>query len=277
MKDFNELMNKIKKYNQEHPTAARQGLRLKDIEQGQLHHCKNSEKHPEFFYLIMNSDGNDCKIIPGSLDGIMAGPKDIVLPKSEMGEFIFLSLDLAAELPKASIGKGFAALDGNTFKRVRASLNTFETGKNGDIPSFAFSLPYAGKHDSRIAYHADLKAVLDSAMNRGKVFFIDFTAESTALAAAKDETFDIELAIQGISQHLLITFDPENKQMVIHAMEADGETTNTLDGWSVYDESNASFGKIKNGFLDISGKKAGKTGLVLRSPDGICYHLEPVK
>ena len=277
MKNFDELIKKIRKYNQEHPTTARQGLRLDDIEQGQLHRCKNSEEHPEFFYLILDSDGNDCKIIPGSLDGIMAGPEDIVLPKSVMGDFIFLSLDLAAELPKDSIGKGFAVLDENTFKRVRASLNTFETGKDGNIPSFAFSLPYAGKYDSRIAYHADLKAVLDSAMNRGIVFFIDFTAESTALAAAKDETFDMELAIHGISQHLLITFDPENKQMVIHAIEADGETTNTLDGWSVYDESNVSFGKIKNGFLDISGKKAGRTGLVLRSPDGICYHLEPVK
>ena len=277
MKNFDELIKKVRKYNQDHPTTARQGLRLDDIEQGQLHRCKNSEEHPEFFYLILDTDGDNCKIIPGSLDGIMAGPDDIVLPKSVLGDFIFLSLDLVAKLPKDSIGNGFAVLDDKTFERIRVSLNTFETGNKGDIPSFAFSLPYAGKYDSRIAYHADLKSVLDSAMNRGTVFFIDFTAESTALAAAKDESFDMELAIRGTAQCLLITFDPGNQQMVIHAIEADGEMTKALDGWSVYDERNILLGEIKNGFLDISGKNSGKTGLVLRSPDGGYYHLEQKK
>lgn len=141
--NFEEMINQVRKYNHEHPTTARQGLYLETIEPGQLHRCKNSVEHTEFFYLILEDEGDTCRIIPGSLDGFMAGPEDMVLPKDVMGDFVFLASSMEKSVAKDKIGHGFAILDEHTFNLVKAR-------------SYSKGLPFT-PWDSRKIYREELR------------------------------------------------------------------------------------------------------------------------
>ena len=144
-------------------SSAKQGLESEEKFPGMLYRTAQFKDHPEVFYLLTSVDGETCDIIPGSLDGIMAGPDDIVLPKSALGDFVFLSLDLAATLPVSSLGKGFAMLDNNTYNRIIDSQIQYDTGEAGDRPSYCFGLSYISQHDSRIAYHEVLGDIVQQA------------------------------------------------------------------------------------------------------------------
>ena len=132
MKSFEEFISRVREYNQRHPLSATQNVHLTRIEAAQLHRC-NSEENPEFFYLIIGRDGDQFNVIPGSLDGIMAGPNDMVLPKSVMGGFTFFALDLADSLPENAIGDGFAILDKKSFQKVVDSLAVYRAAGNGTV------------------------------------------------------------------------------------------------------------------------------------------------
>lgn len=289
MRTFEEIIGEIREQNSRISLSAKQNLDLKSIKPGQLHRIKNAGENTEFFYLVTNCEKEIVDVIPGSLDGLMAGPEDIVLPKTVMGGFIFLSMDLAGTLPKDALGEGFALLDAATYNRIIDSQIKYETGEEGEQASFPFALPYTGKSDSRILYHEKLALCVTDAQEKlsleevpdtvslPEAFFTLFKfKESMALAAASSQDiYEGEFAISGIPQTLYVTFDPEEKQLVIRALEANGELSSGLDNWSIYDEK-GKLGEILDGVLDLHYTPGNQLLLALQDPDGKTHKLEPV-
>ena len=288
MKTFNEFILEIRKRNSERPLSAKQNLNLKKIKPGQLHRIKNSGENTEFFYLVTNFDNGICDVIPGSLDGLMAGPDDIVLPKSVLGGFVFLSLDMAATLPEEAVGEGFAILDTDTYNRIIDSQIKYETDEEGEQPSYPFALPYTGKNDSRIDYHEKLSICVSEAQENlcweqeacimPKEFFCVFKfAENAAFAAAATQNiYEKELAVAGVEQSLYVTLDPEEKQLVIHVLDKNGEPSCALDHWCIYDED-GKLGELIDGVLDIYYPQKEQISLGLQNNTGEFCTLEPLK
>lgn len=161
MKEFINYLELLKERLEN--LKATQDVELLDLAPGQLHRWAEFEELPELFYLITEINDDYCDVIPGSLDAVMAGTGDIILPKDVLGDFVFLSLDMAATLPRKALGKGFAILDDATYDRVIDSQIEFETGSKGATPSFPFAaLGFAGREDSRRIYHQKMSEIIQN-------------------------------------------------------------------------------------------------------------------
>ena len=94
MNDVEKLFEEIKNSDPA-PTSALQGLDLPQPETKQLHPAKFQLENvddtdiQDFFLLItgINEKENSCEVIPGSFEGMMAGPDDIVLPENVLGQW----------------------------------------------------------------------------------------------------------------------------------------------------------------------------------------------
>ena len=122
-------MDKIKKkikeltdINRANPILTQYIENVTTLECGQLCRTAEFKKNPDIFYLITEVEEKSCKVIPGSFDAYMAGVNDIILPRNVTGNFVFLSLDLVAEIKREAIGKIFAKLDEQTYNRIIDSV-----------------------------------------------------------------------------------------------------------------------------------------------------------
>ena len=160
MENLNQFLEQLHQNIKNNPTSAEQGLNLTTPQPAQIHWPQNQED-PDLFYLITEVFDNYCEVIPGSFDSMMACDDDIILPKSVFGNFVFLSLNLAATLPVSAIGKGFARLNDETYNRVIDSQIEYETGEKGEYASFPFAtLPYANPQDPRKIYHDNIASII---------------------------------------------------------------------------------------------------------------------
>lgn len=158
---------------EEYPHPAKQQLHPAKY---QLEHIEDEEIQ-EFFFLITGIDekNNTCEVISGSFDGLKAGPEDIVLPKSVLGQYVYLSPGIGGTVPTESLGTGFAVLDTPTFECICKAQNEYKAGKVQPIPSWPRAMRYISDHDDRIAYHEMQKSLLQAiqreAVHPKKKFF----------------------------------------------------------------------------------------------------------
>ena len=175
MKDIKNILEELRANVADNATSASQGLKLEDVKVQQLHPSQEQLKQLEntdiqdFFFLVTQVDENTCKVIAGSMDGIMAGPNDIVLPKNVLGQYVYLSLDMQATIPKNALSAGFAILDKDSYNRIIASCQEFAGDPAGKIPAYSRAMPYISDHDDRIEYHKKQRELLvDIQKNYGK-------------------------------------------------------------------------------------------------------------
>ena len=294
---FDKLLRLIK----ENPPSARQGLNTEKKTPGMLCRTTEFEANPDLFYLVTEIDGNYCDIIPGSLDGIMAGPDDIVLPKNVLGDFIFLSLDLAATLPVKALGKAFAMLDNDTYNRIIDSQIKYETGEKGDSPSYSFGLPYISKFDSRVAYHeiitdlvqqaqapvysevfANAAEPIDFAATVKKWFQSQFTpafdAPEVALAAAAArKNPQAECTVAGFTGSVILEYSIMEKQLHIDFYDADGNIEKQqFENWKIVNEQGDTLGSVRGGTAIVPMAEFNPR-ICLIDPEGNIHAFTPVK
>lgn len=161
------ILQELRSTNATNPTTAIQGVRLEELKNRQLHPSHEQLKRLEntdiqdFFFLITEVNDVTCNVIPGSLDGVMAGPNDIVLPKSVLGQYVYLSMDMQTTVPKSALSDGFAILDDECYQRIMASCKEFADGSVGEIHPYSRAMPYISDHDDRIEYHNKQKLLLE--------------------------------------------------------------------------------------------------------------------
>ena len=161
------ILQELLSTNAQNPTTAVQGVKLKELKNRQLHPSCEQLNHlestdiQEFFFLITEVNDVTCKVIPGSLDGVMAGPNDIILPKNVLGQYVYLSMDMQTTVPKSALSDGFAILDDECYQRIMASCKEFADGSVGEIHPYSRAMPYISDHDDRIEYHNKQKLLLE--------------------------------------------------------------------------------------------------------------------
>ena len=264
------VFEKLSRLIKENPLSARQGLNTEEKTPGMLCRTAWFEANPNLFYLVTEIDGKYCDIIPGSLDGIMAGPDDIVLPKKVLGDFIFLSLDLAATLPVRALGKAFAMLDNDTYNRIIDSQIKYEIGEEGDSPSYSFGLPYISRFDSRVAYHEIIMDLVQQAQAPvySEVFAnvaepIDFTAivkkwfqdnfvsifempEAVLAAGPARKNPHAECSLAGFP--VLLEYSISEKQLHIDFYDAAGNIEKQqFENWKIVNEQGDTLGSVRSG------------------------------
>ncbi|MBO5791312.1 MAG: hypothetical protein J6S54_02440 [Lentisphaeria bacterium] len=254
----------------QNPPKALQGVKLEMPAAGQLHRLAEFDMYPEWFYLITEVNENYCEVIPGSLDGVMAGTEDIILPEDVMGDYVFLSLDMAATLPIEAVGEGFAVLDDETYNRVIDSQIEYETGQKGDGPSFAFALlGYAGEEDSRRVYHTKIaeliqhwqkelragtfeeKSTDDTWQNRVKEIFesSEFVPafpvrEGTLAAGGEEKDLVCECTVNGFADLITVEYEVKAKTLRIVCFTPDDEYSYLFDQWQIVDRKGEIIGTI---------------------------------
>lgn len=167
MSDVKKALERIKNSNKKN-TSASQGLDLPQPEIKQLHPAKYQLEHvddaeiQDFFLLVTQVDEKQriCEVIPGSFEGLMAGPDDIVLPESVLGQWAYLSLDMVTTVPISSLGNGFAKLDDHSFALVQKAIGEYRQDSSYRKLSLHRAMPYISDHDDRIEYHNKQKELL---------------------------------------------------------------------------------------------------------------------
>ena len=261
-----------------HPISARQGLVLPVPRPGQLHRTADWAKNPDWFYLVTEVSEDNCEIIPGCFDAMMAGPGDIVLPPEVFGDYVFLSLDMAATLPREAVKIGFAELDVDTYNRVIDSQLEYETGAKGDMPSYPCALPYISRHDPRIAYHKKMSKLIQSEQT-GLV--IEETGSGLILPplwpklpevlAAGDERGNIrkKCSIDTRQEVLSMVFSPTEKRAWIKILNADmSDFSTALDGAEVIDSREKVLGAISSGRCGFAVEADFDGSVAIRLADG---------
>ena len=294
---FEKLLRLIK----ENPLSAKQGLNSEVKTPGMLCRTSEFEANPDLFYLVTEVDEKYCDVIPGSLDGIMAGPDDIVLPKNVLGDFIFLSLDLAATLPADALGKGFAMLDDDTYNRIIDSQIEYDTGEAGDTPSYSFGLPYIRQFDSRIAYHENITDIVQQAQAPAcsEVFANDaepidyaatvkkwfrarfvpvFEVPAAALAAGPaQKNPQAECTLAGFGGSVLLEYSSMEKQLHIDFYDAAGNIEKQrFENWKIADDQGNFIGSVLGGTALIPMPDFTPR-ICLVDPDGNIHAFTPVK
>lgn len=175
----NSTLEKIRAQIKPAEITAKQAVNLPEAAIKQLHRpdillsSLNDINYAEFFLLVTKVDKEYCTVIPGSINGLMAGPNDIVLPKEVLGQFAFLAMDQIMSLPKSVIGIGFAILDDAAFERVEASVLNHQYGIVTSVKPYSYALPFLGENCSRRYYHRAMEE------------FISHIANPAAVPAAK--------------------------------------------------------------------------------------------
>lgn len=274
----------IAKSIKDHPCTAVQGLNEPEVKQMQLHYLKGNDEHPEFFALVMEKTGDKCKVVPGTIDAYSAGTNDVILPRSAMGGYVALSLDMEQEIPVEALGNGFARLDKPTFDRAQESLMRFRGGGMKLAEPLQSAFPYISDHDSRIvARHQLKKAVAEAVRSVGmlllgkemKARIAMFFQELKAKAAEVDEIFTLPVleplkAVAGEESRVRvmacrikdmpgveieIETKIEEPYAVVTAYRND-ELTTDLDGFALVEETGTPLGRLENGKCTIVDVKA---------------------
>lgn len=280
----NNYLAQLKTYIEKHPIRAERCLCLKEIKPGQLHYTKSdSAELADIFYLILDNDGDCFRVLPGSLDGFMGGDNDIILPEDVMGDYTFISLDLAKSLPASAIGNGFAKLDDETLVRIKASFREFNTGVPGEIPSYSFAIPYASDEDPMAIYHENIRDMINQAadfkrtiMFRSEGAPLLFPSMRVSLAAAGEEKNPyVECHIKGYDAVLITAeYDAENAVLRIKCYDKDENYFVGFDSWQVADQTGAVLGRIADGKAIIKNYTAcGDAIISLIDPQQNIYVL----
>lgn len=270
MSNISSYLDLIHQRIKQNSPKALQGVKLEKPAAGQLHRLAEFDMYPEWFYLITEVNDNYCEVIPGSLDGVMASTEDIILPEDVMGDYVFLSLDMAATLPIEAIGEGFAVLDDETYNRVIDSQIEYETGQKGEVPSFAFALlGFAGEEDSRRLYHAKIAELIqhwqkellaevfeeelieDTWQSKVKEIFEStefvpvFPVQEVALAAGEEEKELVcECTVKGFSELVSVEYEVKAKTLRIVCFTPDDEYSYTFDQWQIVGQNGEILGAI---------------------------------
>lgn len=293
----------IAKSIKDHPCTAVQGLKEQEVKQMQLHYLKDNDEHPEFFALVMEMTGDKCKVIPGSLDAYSAGTNDVILPRSAMGGYVALSLDMEQEIPVEALGIGFARLDKPTFDRAQESLMRFHGGGMKLAEPLQSAFPYVGDHDSRLAARRQLKNAVMAAVKsvgmlllgkemkaRIAMFFQELKAKTTEVGgvftlpvlepmrAAAAETSHVRVRVCRVVDmsgvEIEIETHPEESNAVLTAYRND-ELTTELDVLALVDESGTLLGRFENGRCTLVNVKdlAGRPLALYDVQGGTLYAL----
>ena len=280
MNTLNLYFEKLFRLINENPLSARQNLNTEEKIPGMLYRTADFKSAPDIFYLITEVNSEFCEVIPGSLDGIMAGPDDIVLPKNVLGNYIFLSMDMAATLPHNAIGRGFAMLDDKTYNRIIDSQIKYETGEDGDQASYPFGLPYINQKDSRAAYHEHILDIIQNAQDPvySKAFDegaepVDF-AESVkkwfknqfvqvfpepelALAAGPNQSDPhAECLLDGFDGSIVLEYSLMEKILHIDFFDAaENPETQRFENWKIADAEGRILGSVSDGSVMIPMEK----------------------
>lgn len=183
MEDINLILEQLRNTNSAKKNSAVQGVELTEPAPGQLHISKEQIASPEsveihdFFFLVIKVSEKSCNVIPGSWDGIMAGPQDIVLPQDVLGQYVYLSPGMQTTVPREALANGFAILDNETYQRVLVSLTkTSDNGKGKEESPRPFSgaMPYISDFDDRIEYHKTQQELLEKLELKKQVSKIPF-------------------------------------------------------------------------------------------------------
>ena len=261
------------------PLSARQGLHLESPAPGQLHYTK-MPAGSDWFYFIAGVSAPRCEVIPGCFDVLKAGPEDIVLPPGVLGAMVFLSLDLAASVPRQAVGTGFAVLDDATCGRIAVSRQKYEAGLQGDPAAFPFALGYVSRHDPRISYHKKMADFMQREQVKYSVRFRfkPLWTERPALAAG-DETKNIrrKCAIDGRTEVLILEYSPEEHTVWIDLFSADlSARSGALDGMEVVDAGEKVLGVIAGGCCEFAAGPAFDGSIALRGADGVVRVLTAI-
>lgn len=254
--DYQAEIEAIAKSINDHPCTAEQGLKESEVKQMQLHYLKGNDEHPEFFALVMETIGSKCKVVPGTLDAYSAGTNDVILPRSAMGGYVALSLDMEQELPVEALGIGFARLDKPTFVRVQESLARFHgSGLKIEKP-LRSAFPYVSDHDSRIIARCQLKEAVTGAVGfearrekgKGTVWQPFYGREDYALAAGgklpPPEVFIVR------ETELSVVYSPEDQMTTFTFYNRDDEPDSTYDGYGLVG-AGVFLGTFRNGSLRV--------------------------
>lgn len=267
-----------------HPTSARQGLVLPVPRPGQLHRTAGGEENPDWFYLVTEVSEDCCEIIPGCFNALMAGPSDIVLPPDVFGDYVFVSLDMAATLPREAVKTGFAELDVDTYNRIIDSQLEYETGGKGDFPSYPFALPYISRHDPRIVYHKKMAKLIQVEQARLVIAETDsrlilpplWQPEQDVLAAG-DEKGNIrkKCSVDTRSEVLIMEYSPSEKRVWIDVFSSDMKRTSSLDEAEIINAHEQVLGTIAEGCCVLAVEDGFDGSVAIRLKDGcICILAE---
>lgn len=297
-----KILNYIRKQNESHPVLAERGLDLKTIAPGQLHFPLHDNESAEIFYLVLRKCGNYYLVIPGSLHGRMAGGYDIVLPKNVMGDYIFLSLDLAKVLPASTIAKGFARLDETTFSRVEEAYDSYRAGEPGPYP---FALPYASENDPMAKYHEEIRDIINQSADLGQTILNHFQSspelskctmlfprplaiardtglrktpslpfmKTTPTTPASDDKNKVRCRMPGYKDFVfLVEYLPADGILKLLCQAPDGSAASCFDSWRLADDKGVVFCEIRDGKAEVCDLKQWNGALCL--VDGKqCIHV----
>jgi hypothetical protein len=294
------VFEKLFRLVNENPLSARQNLDTEEKIPGLLCRMADFQSNPDIFYLITEINEQYCDVIPGSLDGIMAGPEDIVLPKNVLGNYIFLSLNMAATLPLKAIGKGFAMLDDKTYNRIIDSQIKFETDDDGDQASYPFGLPYISQNDSRIAYHEIIMDIVQHAQAPVYSEVFDEESEPVDFAESVKEWFkksfvpvfhepelalaagsarnnpQSECVLDGFDGSVLLEYSLMEKILHIDFFDAkDNPEKQRFENWKIADAMGQILGSVRDGSVLIPMTEFNPR-ICLVDPDGNIHAFEPV-
>jgi hypothetical protein len=236
------------------PTAE-QGLKLSEPAEGQLHRLRSVGEMPEAFALVTKIKGGNCAVIPGSFDAMEGGPDDLVLPRSVLGDYVTLAMDLARNVSTQALGTGFARLDEESFRNVCESLAEFQ-GTKGARQMYPYALPYIGRDDERIAYHAQLKERVRESQTQALLeqfaSWVLLAPQQGVALAAGGETAMVRMEFIARDGHLSLTMDldPAQKRCYVSVYGGDGEESHAADGWQLHLAADrTSLGTIADGGL----------------------------
>lgn len=291
--NIQNILAKLKEHHRNTQTTAKQNLDLSEIKTGQLHRTLDTEKNYDLFYFIVSKpDAEHSEVLPGTFDSIHAVNTDIILPKNVLGDFIALSLDLAAVIPDSAIGNCFAIPDETTQKRIVASLQQYRSGIPGKIPSYPFGLPPISKHDPCLELHQQIKQVVEEAKTVGDTIIkviVDFAQRikehfklnpepvwnipGQVLAAGDQKQYMADLEIEEIKETISVRYDNEIKRLIINVFNAEGEDSSALDGWKIFDAEAQELGTICDSVAEIKDLQTCEGKICLVDPLGHIYLL----
>ena len=286
------ILQELRSANAQNPTTAVQGVRLEELKNRQLHPSREQLKQLEntdiqdFFFLITEVNDVTCKVISGSLDGVMAGPNDIVLPKNVLGQYVYLSMDMQTTVPKSALADGFAILDDECYQRIMASCKEFADGSVGEIPPYSRAMPYISDHDDRIEYHNKQKLLLEKiqmsyhciakeiSFPEKKYSFPRLWECNTEALAAGDEEEDIQIncRIDERDEFVSITYSFSEETLWLNIFLPDQSGfSSQLDGMEVIDPDGNTLGVINSGQCQISGLKNFEGCIGIKNKDGYIW------
>lgn len=253
--DAKTILELLKKDAAGHKVDLRQGTFSPEPASKQLHrnNSDNFEDYDfsDFFLLVTKINKNDCEVIPGSLNGIMAGPHDIVLPKGVLGKYIFISPELKTSVPIKCLSDGFAALDDETYSAVMTQCDNLQNNGKFENSPFSEPLPYISDNDDRITYHNKLQKHVKSMQQSGRIIVF----RPNILAKAAGFIF--------VGALITFAFWPANY-------------SNEVPEQIAYTESKDITSTGQPTHIFRSSPEAASTEVEIYSPREVIYHEKPV-